>query len=444
MRYVIPYNEVSLYAGPAPATGFHFINLNSYALTDNESDHNLVRQIHRVQDSFFEINRDLHETKSLGVDHVISRAPKNLPTVNLTFSYLQYGIHNEYKLGFNTNFNYNNYQYYLNNYSQSIFGGFVSRDLVPEKDATYPYRYKDCRNIFIALNPKGYDSFNDRNKRSNAQKVLGFGNCYLNSYNIKGAIGDIPSATVNYTCENLVSYSAATGYIPTPRFNTKKFIIPTGQESSTVTALRPGDITIAISGRSYGLSLNPFGYDNNTFSHNAAGTLAPPINITGLTIQSYEINSEIRRKALKSLTNTGSFDYAVLSPIQSTINLSVICDDFKADNLFNYMNRENVYDLILQINNPARVGGTAMRYDCRSAVLKSLSYNHSINSAALVNLSFVLDSSFSTSGKGIFLSGSLNTNDVLNLTNYLTDETNDPILTESSEYIELNDPIPYF
>ena len=85
------YQIHGLFAGPAPATGYHFVNQYAKLTNSNfgigSSVHNLIQPILRVQSADYSINANRTEIKQLGYGGTVSRPVLQAPTVNLNFSY---------------------------------------------------------------------------------------------------------------------------------------------------------------------------------------------------------------------------------------------------------------------------------------------------------------------------------------------------------------------
>ena len=90
----------------------------------------------------------------------------NHPTVDLSFNYFLCGTKNEARLGFNVNYPLYNYPfdgtpYYRYNDQVSLLTGFFQKD----KSAVLNYGwerfnspiYRDCKNIYVAVNQDGND-----------------------------------------------------------------------------------------------------------------------------------------------------------------------------------------------------------------------------------------------------------------------------------------------
>jgi hypothetical protein len=268
------FNHQGLFIGPAPATGYHFLNMSGILNNDVHSsftNYNLVRSLPRVQGLSYSIDFPRTELRQLGTWGTVAYPNITYPEVNLNFSYLQAGILNELRMGFYANYHQtvghnSGISYYSDNFKVCCISGFVTRELGFESatDVDFPYTYRDKRNLFVAINQEGKDinHVNSGNQLIYQNiDVLGFGNCYLNSYSARGGVGELPVVNCGYTAENVIYYTSASGiHIPAiePKYLTQYtgtlFKIPsTFEGDDLVSVLLPGDT-----------SLNIYSIDNRT------------------------------------------------------------------------------------------------------------------------------------------------------------------------------------
>ena len=164
------YNCQALYVGPAPETGYNFISYTGGAPTNDHSNLyqklNLLHSIDRIQSVNYSINVPHENINQLGTRGLIDRPIINYPSVTLDFAYLLCGTKNEARLGLNVN--YPEFQfpeqgspYYSNNLNVSLLSGFFE----PKKGRKVRRpgsefginQYRDCRNIYVAVNQEGKD-----------------------------------------------------------------------------------------------------------------------------------------------------------------------------------------------------------------------------------------------------------------------------------------------
>ena len=126
-------------------------------------------------------------------------------------------------------------------------------------------QYRDCRNIYVAVNQEGDDIdksyfredftlpdlYQGIDEDAPNYHIISFGNCYLNSYSTNGAVGGFPSASVSYTSYNVNFDMSGSGFIA-PDIETKsgklngsnEVVIPRVLAEEGYSALNPGDITV--------------------------------------------------------------------------------------------------------------------------------------------------------------------------------------------------------
>lgn len=517
------YNIWSVYAGPTICTGFHYADYND-ARHNNSNltifDNNLLEQLDRINAFQYGIDIERINLTQLGVRGLIDRAIVNKPSIEVSFDYWLAGIRNEDRLGLVVNYPDITGKPILDS-ETCILNNFTGWQT-------------DCRNLFVAIAPDDGDINNRISDINNANQdihpsglfVFGFGNCYINNYQIEASVGNIPKATVNYVCDNVRAYSSGSGcslpavlpksgnIVPGPTFT-----IPRNTSVPTPSILRPSDIELTITNLSLPTSnlydyiylyniqtdlynklqisgrpgseqllinngeVNPgalsysgiylknintnlynqiftSGSDgaqqiivytgiNNNLSNvfnilylkninntnyyaqiNSKGTnyneniSLAEINFTqhhkdalfgidssNLSIQSFNLNLPLEREALQSIGYAYPIDRRLNLPVFGSLNLSTIVDNNYSGNLDNIIQRNNNYDILINIYNPscALTGREiAMQYKIMGAKFKNANYGYNINSKLIGNYSFELDVDLSPK-KSIYLSGLLNT-----------------------------------
>ena len=432
------YQIHGLFAGPAPATGYHFVNQYAKLTNSNfgigSSVHNLIQPILRVQSADYSINANRTEIKQLGYGGTVSRPVLQAPTVNLNFSYLQMGLINEARLGFYVNYDqYNDRkggnQFYANNFGVGLLSGFYTKDLTRvDNELQWPRLYRDKRNLFIAVGSVG----NDLNKNyytgndADIQNVISFGNSYLTSYETRASVGDFPKCSVSYICENMTVQNGPSGYIPaldarsgTPLtgvyYSIPSNFVATGNNK----VLLPGDSTLSLSatGAISGFDLvNRTG--NNVSSLSNLSNLG--IDIQDVKIQSYQISMDLRRRELNSLTYKLPVDRPLELPVYSNLSLSMVIGDDQTGSFYNLLRQDNEYNVTIKLKNPpyGPRRGTAIQYDFLRASFENISFSNSIGDNKTANLSFTTEINPANLTRGMFMSGLLNVDGYQNIPAY--------------------------
>lgn len=426
------YNIYGVFSGPAPGSGYHFIDrsgkLNNTVSTLGGENYNLIKNLQRVQNASYSIGLNTQKFYSIGKKSAINNATTQNPTVTLNFDYLQYGVLNELRMGFYSNYKKTNQYdnsgdpYYSDNYNVCLLSGFLTRGLERENnDLQWPMKYRDQRNIFIVAK-EGNEDLNKQLSSNNYQEidtnaenygVYGFGNCYINSYSAAGAVNSFPVASVQYTCDNLAYFSKASGsHIPHVNVNRQmqtgvKFAVPSLINESSISALRPGDIS---------LDFVSYSEDTNILAVNGTGIRGSNSSeITGLNvdfnslkINSYQLSFDIPREEDQSFGEKIPRDRYVKFPIPVGFSFTTLYSEGQTGSINQLLNQNNNYDITVKINNPESEE-TAVQYDLKKAKLNSYSSNINIGSNVLYSFDFETEIDPDDYSKGLFMSGLVNT-----------------------------------
>lgn len=420
------YQVQAVYVGPAPSTGYHFLSgagtLNN-AYTDLGNNNNLIKHIPRVQNASWGFNIDYQRISELGKRGLVSEEIINNPTVNMSFSYLNHGVINDLRLGFLENYETSSGPFYQNNYGTFLLSGFVTREMIqPASSPYWPLSYRDRRNIFMVFTEEGKDVARQTYYKTDPDaanfNVFGFGDCYINSYSTRGAVGTFPTTTVSYVCENIqVSQSGSGVNIPAVNkqsglpITDKNFSIPSTYEGlGNVSVLLPGDMNLSFQSapKMTGiLAMYGTGYAGSLTSN----IVDIGVKFSDIKVQSYELNIPLERQPLYSLGFKNAVDRRIVFPLVATLGVNCFYGDLETGNLA-YLRKNNVdYNVSLVIDNPpnADVQGVAFQYDLRRAKLNSVNYSSDIGPPATVSLLFSVELEPEDLTKGLFISGALNT-----------------------------------
>lgn len=219
-------------------------------------------------------------------------------------------------------------------------------------DPYWPLTTKDKRNIFISIsenkenqNLNLYEDFSnadDQNyiarsadKKSQTNRTIGFGNCYLASYNQNASVGSFITAEVNYIGENMLFQMSGSG-VNTPYVNPKtyktntgiKFNIPSEIDSKNpIAALQPGDINININSSGYGLNLND------------------------VKIQGYEFGFEFNRENMDAIGYKLPIDREINLPLIINLSVDMIVGDQQYDDLASLVQEDADYNVSISCKN---------------------------------------------------------------------------------------------
>lgn len=413
-RSKIFHNSQGVSIGPAPNTGEHFINSDGEMVNDDVIStgvYNLVMPINMVQSFSYSYDENRESILQLGTKSVVSRPIINYSDIDVSFDWLNYGLINEARIGLDVNYpvfhnGLNGDSHYPNNNEVFLLNGINQRKLGrPTNPPFWPHSgYKDKRNLFLSIGPVGEDLFD--NSISDIANIS-FGNCYLSSYSNKASIGDFPSCSASFVCENYQISSSGSG-IAIPAINSKTreqsypfhFNLPDEKEERQISlsVLRPGDIHIEISS-----SDNP----------NLSSLLD---NLDDKSFVSYNFGFDLDRSELRGIGYKMPVDRPIEYPIFCLLSMDINLDEVMAGSLRDELSDSNEYDVSINIKAPdcsvdpiyEIIGKTLQRYEFKRGKFKSLTYNSAIGGSASLSLSFEYEIDDEDLSKGVFFSGVLN------------------------------------
>jgi hypothetical protein len=270
--------------------------------------------------------------------------------------------------------------------------------------------------MFLVINPNGDDVIGNLAASGgiSGMNVLGFGNCYINSYKVKAQVGDFPRASVTYVGENVMFFTSGVSGIspylepksgnvnPNIRFNIPTYNTAYEESGNSVSVLLPGDITVDI-------------FNSTTTSKSASNIL-----LQDAAIQSFDITLPLERESLNSLGYELALDRQINTPITVATNFSVLFRNLNySGSIVDLISREQTYDLTFKFN---KSGITMIRYDIQRAKLKNYSYSSSVGQNSDINFSFYNDMDLGyPSQYGFYMSG------LLQNWNYTSFSANGPV-----------------
>ena len=372
----------------------------------------LLKKMDRIQNCNFNftINRqDINEFGKLArIDSIVMEAP----TVGLDFSYYVTDGYNERLMGFNiTGVTDTN----IVNGAQAISG--LLSDL-------------QGNNYYILTVDEGEDVVGGTLTPNST--IVGIGNGFISEYSFEASVGAIPTASITVEAFNIKSDSAETVTIVTtgnapatsvvgaditsitgnsPAINlfatpaakftsigsaykldySRAFSGAIGNNAgvnftgfttgaSSVSALRPGDIVLAL-GSSVGLT-----------------------NLTDAHIQSFSFTLPLSRTILQRLGNTFGFARVVDVPINMDVTISAIVSELKDQNLFDALT-SGTQNLSITLKNSA--SANKIVYEIRGALLSSETYSENLGDNQTVDLTYSVQiGGANDTTAGLFMSGS--------------------------------------
>jgi len=379
-RNRIIYQSEALYAGPSPATGFHYgtFTAGQGGSTNTPSEAtNLVKQLQRIQTANYSFKVDRTNVNQFGQLASIDRVILTSPTVSLDFSYLLANLSNETGLGFSISTPGSASEV-------SAISGILNK-------------VQDERNYFIRTVSEGSDAVEFGDTTSGNNGVIGIGNAFLTSYSTEGSVGNFPTTTINVEGLNM-NFQKGTSGNYTPAINptngaalTNYYQLPRAFQNSSnttnisgISALRPGDITLSL---------------NNT---NAGGA-----DVDAMNVQNYTMSFDLGRTPIQRLGNKFAFTREINFPLTVTLKVDAQMTDLQTGSLAQTVNNDSsIYTPTITIKSPTDSTVTVAQFKLKGAKLDSQEFSSDIGKNKTVSLTF----STQVGGpqdlnNGIFISG---------------------------------------
>jgi hypothetical protein len=359
-RNRIIYQSEALYAGPAPATGFHYGTLTLGIGGDSNSPNsslNLVKQLQRIQTANYSFTVERTDVNQFGQLAAIDRVILTNPTVALDFSYINANLANENILGF------------------TVVSGNADSDV--SAISGFLNKTTDERNYFIRTTPEGNDAvgFSDT---GNVNGVIGIGNGFITSYSTEASVGNFPTTTINVEGLNMNFQNGISGnYVPAVNPTDGKTLshfyqLPQAVKNvgigsgNAISALRPGDITLSLSNTS------------------AGGAKVDKINI-----QSYTLSFDLARTPIEKLGNKFAFAREIDFPLTITLSIDAQVTDMETGNLASLVEDDSTtYSPSITIKSPTDANLTMAQFKLKGAKLDSQEFSSDIGANKTVTLTF--------------------------------------------------------
>ena len=329
------------------------------------------KQLERVQSANFNYTINRQDVNQFGQLARIDSLVLDPPTVGTDFSYYLTDGFNERCLGF----------FCATGGQAKDLAGFASGHLLGGSGF----------NTFIVTGPDGED-LNGAGALDAADSVVGIGNCYLSDYSVDLSVGSLPTVSVTLEGANIRSNTDGSD-IDSPAIDqeagtdigkTVALPNPVTGASSTITALRPGDITVSLTA-----------LDGETVADLAGDD--------GAHIQSVSLSVPLSRSPLDRLGSRFPFARAVDFPVTVTMGVSAIVNETTAMNLVNTIN-SGVQTVDVTIKTAG--GGTGIIYTLKGVQVESESFSSAIGSNQTVDLSLSSQIGGPTdTNVGLFMSG---------------------------------------
>jgi hypothetical protein len=386
----------------------------------------LLKKMDRIQSCNFNFTLNRQDVNEFGKLARIDTLVTEPPTVGLDFSYYVTDGYNERLMGFNlTGLGNGVTDSNMSTTAQSISG--LLQDL-------------QGNNYYILTVEDGEDVVGENDVLSPTSTVVSIGNGFITDYSFEAAVGGLPTATVTVEAFNIKTdaniapttisasgpdeewgsnqtfisgNSPAVNLFTTPatKFTetSKAYKLDysrhfTGAEplsvfgnsvnytgfttgNSTVSALRPGDITIQFPEGNGGVSIS---------------------GANSAHIQSFSFSIPLTRTILQRLGSVFGYTRVVDVPINMELSISAVVSELKALNLFDTMADTTKYDFAIILNDTDSDSPTQkMRYEVKNAQLVSETYSEAIGDNQSVDITYTVQlGGANDTTAGVFMSGS--------------------------------------
>lgn len=428
----VTHNNVILYAGPAPATGYHWLNKttlvkqNVTGASQINDVYNLIHPIYRVQSTQYDINATRPNVTALGSKSIIVDEITDY-NINFTCDYLQHGVINELRLGFYANYHESGSAVY-GYFDKPALSGFYNRSFLNTRgshvisntaQSGIPHDYRDCRNLFMLVSKDGDDSlgedYSTLTSHTSNIEIYGIGNAYITSYSASASVGDFPRASVSFTADNIEQYNnlnypvipaidPSTGSNPSLNFNLPTYTEGQSAFETIATVVRPKDITLKIAEVNESATKKAINATGTTTSDYATAIAAAN---TSLNIQGYDLSVGIEREALNAVGYKRPLDRTPKAPTLIDLTINVLDNQ----NSFNYLQEkvdENKdYYVSIQLAN-ATGDWIDVQYDFLRMKCIGVNQSHNVQQNSITSYIFQGDSAIDDYTKGFFISGAKN------------------------------------
>lgn len=379
-RIRVIYPNEAIFISPWPGTGYCFKDNNGNFNNNYSSglnNNNLIKHVKGVTSFNYEQPVNREDIKQISLRSLVARPIINWPEIPINISYTFNSLFNEYNFGINLN----------SGEHICPISGFTSRDY---------NTYRDKKNLFLAICNEGqevlYSTLPNNIFADNKElKVVGFGNCFVTSYQTTAAVGQIPSASITLLAEN-ITYDISGSGISIPAIDTKSGT----RYSGIYCNIPPASFETEI--------LLPQNIDISFTS--GANIVDLGINLSRCFIQGYNINFNIPREVLGTLGYRLPVDRRVIYPALATINFTAIINDFQSGSFEDLIKKDINYNFVIKLQSGCYTNKTdIIRYDILNAKFNSISYDSSIGANKLATFKFDVEMNPDSKTMGLFISG---------------------------------------
>ena len=387
----------------------------------------LLKKMDRIQNCNFNFTLNRQDINEFGKLARIDTLVTEPPTVGLDFSYYVTDGYNERLMGFN-----------MTGLKAGVTDPQMSTGSLGAQSISGLLQDTQGNNYYILTVDDGEDVVGQSDTFQGTNSVVAIGNGFVTDYSFEAAVGGLPTATVTVEAFNIktdynisrvestgpsqgTEYGATQVFISgnSPAVNlfttpASKFTgIPkaykldysrdfTGADfannsvyqytgfttgSSTVSALRPGDITIEFPDTS---GMSSVSGDNSAH------------------IQSFSFSIPLTRTILQRLGSVFGYTRVVDVPINMELSISAVVSELKSANLFDIMADTSELSFAITLNDQNQTNAVPkMRYEIKGARLVSETYSEAIGDNQSVDITYTVQlGGANDTSAGVFMSGS--------------------------------------
>ncbi len=389
---------------------------NTGALSDGD-----IEQLARVQSANYSFSVSRQDVNQFGNLAAIDQIITETPTVSFDTSYYLANFSNENRLGFSVT---------PSGGATPTFSSCIENII---DSTTNDYQ----KNYFILTSKEGKDA-NDNTTTgdfSYGASIIGIGNGFLSSYSSEGAVGGLPTVSVNMEGQNMnfvnLPYSGGvtdflgcglamnptrdevtyiSGDSPAVESSNGKAVgvsvklpVPVTDLSTadgdSISTLRPGDITLTLA-KQLGGEWNAAGNTaTGLYQSTEASNMTNPdyagASITDAHIQSYNLSFDLSRSPIQKLGNKFSFARSIDFPINASLSIDAIVSNLTTGSLASIINCDDKFDARISLKNPKCYDGAdaqdntdVCNYILKGVKLNSQSFSSDIGSNKTVTLDF--------------------------------------------------------
>ena len=388
----------------------------------------LLKKMDRIQSCNFNFTLNRQDVNEFGKLARIDTLVTEPPTVGLDFSYYVTDGYNERLMGFN-----------LTGLGAGVTDNNMSTGPLGAQSISGLLQDLQGNNFYILTVEDGEDVVGQNDVLSPTSTVVSIGNGFITDYSFEAAVGGLPTATVTVeafnikTDANIAPVSVSTSSAPASSEVGSNATFISGHSPAvnlfTTPAVKFDDIA---SGKAYKLdysrdftgsdysSLNFTGFTtgNSTVSALRPGdiTIQFPegnggVAISGANsahIQSFSFSIPLTRTILQRLGSVFGYTRVVDVPINMELSISAVVSELKALNLFDTMADTSKYNFAVILNDTdSSSPNPKIRYEIKNAQLVSETYSEAIGDNQSVDITYTVQlGGANDTTAGVFMSGS--------------------------------------